>query len=51
MAETGVNTAVVAFYMALGGGWPAACTTHVWRDCIMSEGRVDVLRTADAAPK
>ena len=40
-----------ALFMALGGGWPAACTTHVWRDCIMSEGRVDVLRTADAAPK
>jgi hypothetical protein len=23
--------------MALGGGWPAACTTPVWRECAMGE--------------
>ena len=27
-----------ALFMALGGGWPAACTTPVWRDCAMGEG-------------
>ena len=26
-----------ALFMALGGGWPAACTTPVWRDCAMGE--------------
>lgn len=23
-----------ALFMALGGNWPAACTTPVWRDCV-----------------
>jgi hypothetical protein len=23
--------------MALGGGWPASCTTPVWRQCAMGE--------------
>jgi NodT family efflux transporter outer membrane factor (OMF) lipoprotein len=27
-----------ALFMALGGGWPAACTTPVWRECAMGEG-------------
>jgi outer membrane protein TolC len=27
-----------ALFMALGGGWPTACTTPVWRDCAMGEG-------------
>jgi NodT family efflux transporter outer membrane factor (OMF) lipoprotein len=27
-----------ALFMALGGGWPVACTTPVWRDCAMGEG-------------
>jgi outer membrane protein TolC len=27
-----------ALFMALGGGWPAACTTAVWRDCVMQNG-------------
>ena len=26
-----------ALFMALGGGWPANCTTPVWRDCAMGE--------------
>jgi hypothetical protein len=26
-----------ALFLALGGGWPAACTTPVWRECAMSE--------------
>src|SRR6202045_3500180 len=26
-----------ALFMALGGGWPAACTTPVWRECAMGE--------------
>jgi NodT family efflux transporter outer membrane factor (OMF) lipoprotein len=30
-----VDTA--ALFMALGGGWPAACTTPVWRECAMGE--------------
>ena len=28
-----VDTA--ALFMALGGGWPVACTTPVWRECAM----------------
>src|SRR6202453_3765184 len=24
-------------FMALGGGWPASCTTPVWRECAMGE--------------
>jgi NodT family efflux transporter outer membrane factor (OMF) lipoprotein len=27
-----------ALFMALGGGWPTACTTPVWRDCAMGDG-------------
>jgi NodT family efflux transporter outer membrane factor (OMF) lipoprotein len=26
-----------ALFMALGGGWPAACTTPDWRQCAMAE--------------
>jgi NodT family efflux transporter outer membrane factor (OMF) lipoprotein len=26
-----------ALFMALGGGWPATCTTRVWRQCAMGE--------------
>ena len=26
-----------ALFMALGGGWPVACTTPVWRECAMGE--------------
>jgi outer membrane protein TolC len=26
-----------ALFMALGGGWPAACTTPVWRECAMED--------------
>jgi NodT family efflux transporter outer membrane factor (OMF) lipoprotein len=24
-----------ALFMALGGGWPQACTTSLWRECVM----------------
>jgi NodT family efflux transporter outer membrane factor (OMF) lipoprotein len=27
-----------ALFLALGGGWPAACTTPVWRECAMGDG-------------
>jgi NodT family efflux transporter outer membrane factor (OMF) lipoprotein len=27
-----------ALFMALGGGWPSACTTPVWRECAMGDG-------------
>jgi outer membrane protein TolC len=27
-----------ALFMALGGGWPATCTTPIWRECAMGEG-------------
>jgi hypothetical protein len=27
-----------ALFMALGGGWPSACTTPVWRACAMGDG-------------
>lgn len=28
----------VALFMVLGGGWPANCTTRVWRECAMGQG-------------
>jgi NodT family efflux transporter outer membrane factor (OMF) lipoprotein len=30
-----------ALFMALGGGWPATCTTPVWRECAMGEMPAD----------
>jgi hypothetical protein len=27
-----------ALFMALGGSWPAACTTSAWRECAMEDG-------------
>jgi NodT family efflux transporter outer membrane factor (OMF) lipoprotein len=27
----------VALFMSLGGGWPSACTTPIWRECAMGE--------------
>jgi NodT family efflux transporter outer membrane factor (OMF) lipoprotein len=29
-----------ALFMALGGGWPAACTTPHWRECALGEDTV-----------
>jgi len=26
-----------ALFLALGGGWPAACTTPKWRECALGE--------------
>jgi len=26
-----------ALFLALGGGWPAQCTTPVWRDCVFAD--------------
>jgi hypothetical protein len=26
-----------ALFLALGGGWPASCTTPVWRQCAMGD--------------
>lgn len=35
-----------ALFMALGGGWPAGCTTPVWRDCVLDGAEAGV-RYAD----
>jgi hypothetical protein len=37
--------------MALGGGWPAACATPVWRDCAMGETPVGQLALQARDPK
>jgi outer membrane protein TolC len=29
-----------ALFMALGGGWPASCTSSDWRQCAMGETSV-----------
>jgi outer membrane protein TolC len=29
-----------ALFMALGGGWPAGCTSSDWRQCAMGEAPV-----------
>lgn len=36
-----------ALFMALGGSWPADCSTPVWRDCLLT-APTGPLRTADA---
>jgi NodT family efflux transporter outer membrane factor (OMF) lipoprotein len=36
-AEANRLTDTAALFMALGGGWPVACTTRVWRECAMGE--------------
>ncbi|MBX9650452.1 MAG: efflux transporter outer membrane subunit [Xanthobacteraceae bacterium] len=30
-----------ALFMALGGGWPASCTTPVWRECAMGDTSIE----------
>lgn len=40
-----------ALFMALGGSWPAACTTPVWRDCVLSTAPITAVQTADAATR
>lgn len=39
-----------ALFMALGGGWPATCTTPVWRECAMGEGFAEQA-AAQVAPR
>jgi NodT family efflux transporter outer membrane factor (OMF) lipoprotein len=34
-------TDTAALFMALGGGWPATCTTPVWRECATGEVHVE----------
>lgn len=34
-AEANRLSDTAALFMALGGGWPASCTTPVWRECAM----------------
>ncbi|WP_316191037.1 efflux transporter outer membrane subunit [Bradyrhizobium sp. SZCCHNS2096] len=38
-----------ALFMALGGSWPAACTTPVWRDCVLTEAMAGSVRAVDAS--
>src|SRR5665213_3356936 len=35
--EAGRLSDTAALFMALGGGWPSACTTPVWRECALGE--------------
>ena len=36
-AEANRLADTAALFMALGGGWPATCTTPVWRECAMGD--------------
>ncbi|SDS70535.1 efflux transporter outer membrane subunit [Bradyrhizobium canariense] len=36
-AEANRLADTAALFMALGGGWPASCSTPVWRQCAMGE--------------
>jgi outer membrane protein TolC len=36
-AEANRLSDTAALFLALGGGWPTACTTPVWRACAMGE--------------
>jgi NodT family efflux transporter outer membrane factor (OMF) lipoprotein len=40
-AEASRLADTAALIMALGGGWPASCTTPVWRQCALGEGSPD----------
>ncbi len=40
-----------ALFMALGGGWPAACTTPVWRECAMGETSAEQPAARDQAAR
>ena len=40
-AEANRLSDTAALFMALGGGWPASCTTPVWRQCALGEGPPD----------
>jgi NodT family efflux transporter outer membrane factor (OMF) lipoprotein len=37
LAEANRLADTVALFVALGGGWPASCTTPVWRECAMGD--------------
>lgn len=40
-AEASRLSDTAALFMALGGGWPASCTTPVWRQCALGAGPAD----------
>jgi hypothetical protein len=40
-AEANRLSDTAALFIALGGGWPASCTSPVWRECAMGEGAGD----------
>jgi NodT family efflux transporter outer membrane factor (OMF) lipoprotein len=50
-AEAGRLTDTAALFMALGGGWPAACSTPEWRQCAMVTEPLDPARTVAAVQK
>jgi len=39
-AEANRLADTVALFMALGGGWPADCTTPIWRECALGENGI-----------
>jgi NodT family efflux transporter outer membrane factor (OMF) lipoprotein len=40
-----------ALFMALGGSWPAACTTPVWRDCVLDDRIASAPQVSNAATR
>jgi NodT family efflux transporter outer membrane factor (OMF) lipoprotein len=38
----------VALFMALGGNWPAECTTPIWRECILADRPAAALKMSEA---
>jgi NodT family efflux transporter outer membrane factor (OMF) lipoprotein len=43
LAEANRLSDTAALFVALGGGWPTACTSTVWRECAMGEAPVTSL--------
>jgi NodT family efflux transporter outer membrane factor (OMF) lipoprotein len=37
-----------ALFMALGGAWPAGCTTAAWRDCVMKDPSLPPVQVGQA---
>jgi outer membrane protein TolC len=40
IAEANRLSDTAALFVALGGGWPTACQTPLWRECVLGQAPV-----------
>lgn len=50
-AEANRRSDTAALFVALGGGWPTACTSPVWRECALGEASVAPQPELPATPR